>query len=36
MRKTYLAPYSPPLAFLFYGAKIKPELGTVEKWVLIQ
>lgn len=35
MRQTYLAPYSPLLVFLFYEAKIKPELGTVEKQILI-
>lgn len=34
-KQTYFAPYSLLLVFLFYGAKIKPELGTFEKQVLI-
>ena len=33
--ETHLAPYSPLSVFLFYEAKIKPELGTFEKPALI-
>ena len=34
-KESYLAPYSLLLVFLFYEAKIKPELDTFEKQVLI-
>lgn len=35
MGQTYLVRYLPLLVYLFYEAKTKPELGTVEKQVLI-